>query len=176
MVKDAPSWGIEPVPERLRVLSFFDSLLLWGNLSVSLLVIVAGALLVPALSLPKALLAILVGAVVGNVLLGLAALIGVDGRVPAMVLLRAPLGRRGSFAPTVLNVAQNLGWSIFELIIIATAAAALSKRLFGFEGTRIWTLVFGAVTLGLGLLGPIGSSAATCGSSQPTRYSPRWPT
>src|SRR6266487_568373 len=39
-----PAWGIEPVPERLRVLSFFDSLLLWGNLSVSLLVIVIGAL------------------------------------------------------------------------------------------------------------------------------------
>src|SRR5579864_4629154 len=105
----------------------------------------------PALSLPKALLAILVGAVVGNVLLGLAALIGVDGRVPAMVLLRAPLGRRGSFAPTALNVAQNLGWSIFELIIIATAAAALSRRLFEFEGKWLWTIVFGAVSLGLGL-------------------------
>src|SRR5690348_10930325 len=132
MSEKTPAWGIEPVPERLRVLGFFDSLLLWGNLSVSLLVIVIGALLVPALSLRDALLAIVVGAVVGNVLLALAALIGADGRVPGMVLLRAPLGRRGSFAPTVLNVAQNVGWSTFELIIIATAAAALSKHLFGF--------------------------------------------
>jgi putative hydroxymethylpyrimidine transporter CytX len=155
-MKNAPSWGIEPVPERLRVLSFFDSLLLWGNLSVSLLVIVAGALLVPALSLPKALLAILVGALAGNTLLGLAALIGADGRVPGMVLLRAPLGRRGSYLPTVLNVAQNLGWSIFELIIIATAAAALSKRLFHFQDKWLWAVVFGAVSLALGLLGPIG--------------------
>jgi putative hydroxymethylpyrimidine transporter CytX len=138
------------------VLTFFDSLLLWGNLSVSLLVIVAGALLVPALSLPKALLAILVGALVGNTLLGLAATIGADGRVPGMVLLRAPLGRRGSYLPTALNVLQNLGWSIFELIVIATAAAALSQRLFGFEARWLWTLVFGAVSLGLGLLGPIG--------------------
>jgi putative hydroxymethylpyrimidine transporter CytX len=138
------------------VLTFFDSLLLWGNLSVSLLVIVAGALLVPALSLPRALLAILVGALIGNTLLGIAAAIGADGRVPGMVLLRAPLGRRGSYAPTVLNVLQNLGWSIFELIVIATAAAALSKRLFGFEARWLWTIVFGAVSLGLGLLGPIG--------------------
>ena len=155
-MKDAPSWGIEPVPERLRVLSFFDSLLLWGNLSVSLLVIVAGALLVPALSLPIALLAIVVGAVAGNALLGLAAMIGADGRVPGMVLLRAPLGHRGSYVPTVLNVAQNLGWSVFELIIIATASAALSKRLFGFEEKWLWAVVFGGVSLGLGLLGPIG--------------------
>ena len=43
------SWGIDPVPERLRVLGGFDLALLWGNLGVSLLVVVAGAILVPAL-------------------------------------------------------------------------------------------------------------------------------
>jgi putative hydroxymethylpyrimidine transporter CytX len=154
--QEAPSWGIDPVPERLRVLSFFDSFLLWGNLSVSLLVIVIGALLVPALSLRDALLAILVGAVAGNVLLALAAMIGADGRVPGMVLLRAPLGKQGSYGPTALNVAQNVGWSTFELIIIATAAAALSKHLFHWEGKWLWTLAFGALSWGLGILGPIG--------------------
>src|SRR5262252_7278702 len=131
---ETPAWGIEPVPERLRVLTFFDSLLLWGNLSVSLLVIVIGALLVPALSLPTAMLAILVGAVAGNVLLGIAAAIGADARVPGMVVLRAPLGQRGSWLPTAFNVAQNVGWSTFEIIIIATAAAAASERIFGWEG------------------------------------------
>jgi putative hydroxymethylpyrimidine transporter CytX len=150
------TWGIEPVPERLRVLGFLDTLLLWGNLSVSLLVIVLGAFLVPALSLGAALLAILVGALAGNLLLGLAGLIGADARVPGMVLLRAPLGRRGSYLPTVLNVAQNLGWSTFELIIISTAAAALSDKVFGFSGRWLWATVFGAVSVALGLLGPIG--------------------
>jgi putative hydroxymethylpyrimidine transporter CytX len=151
-----PSWGITPVPERLRVLGVVDLLLLWGNLSVSLLVVVAGALLVPALSLPTALLAILVAAIAGNVLLGLAGAIGADARVPAMVVLRAPLGRRGSYLPTLLNVAQGFGWTIFELLIIATAAAALSDRLFGFGAKWLWTLVFGAVAVVLALLGPIG--------------------
>src|SRR5437660_6843491 len=107
MDERTPAWGIGPVPERLRVLRFFDSLLLWGNLSVSLLVIVIGALLVPALSLRGALLAIVVGAIAGNLLLGLAALIGADAKVPGMVVLRAPLGKRGSYGPTFLNVAQN---------------------------------------------------------------------
>src|SRR5438132_550081 len=153
---ETPSWGIEPVPERLRVLGLFDSLLLWGNLSVSLLVIVAGALLVPALSLPQALLAIVVAAVAGNLLLGVAGLIGADARVPGMVVLRAPLGRRGSYLPTVLNVAQNLGWSTFELIIIATAASALSNRVFGFEAKWMWTLLFGGIAVVLALLGPVG--------------------
>ena len=150
------NWGIEPVPERLRVLGFLDVLLLWGNLSVSLLVIVAGALLVPALSLKDALLAILVGGLFANALLGVAGMIGADARVPGMVVMRAPLGRRGSYLPTLVNVAQNLGWSTFELIIISTAAAALSDRVFGFEARWFWVLVFGAIAVVLALLGPIG--------------------
>ena len=75
MSDQGPAWGIEPVPERLRVLGFTDQLLLWGNLSVSLLVIVAGALLVPALSVPYALLAIVVAALSGSLLIGLGALL-----------------------------------------------------------------------------------------------------
>jgi nucleobase:cation symporter-1, NCS1 family len=150
------SWGITPVPERLRVLGGLEVGLLWGNLGVSLLVIVAGAALVPALSLPDALLAIAVGCVLGNLMLGAAGAIGADARVPGMVLLRAPLGRRGSYLPTAANVLQGVGWSIFELLIIATAAAALSDELFGFRAQWLWTLVFGAVALALALLGPIG--------------------
>ena len=127
---ETPSWGIEPVPERLRVLGIFDGFLLWANLSVSLLVIVAGAFLVLpasdfglALSLPDALGAIVAAAIVGNLLLALGGLIGADARVPTMVLMRAPLGRRGSYLPTGLNVVQCLGWSVFELIVIATGAS-----------------------------------------------------
>ena len=138
------------------MLGLVDTMLLWGNLSISLLVIVLGALLVPALSLKDAVIAIIVGAVAGNTLLGLAGMIGADARVPGMVLLRAPLGRRGSYAPTVVNVAQNLGWSTFELIVISTAAAALSKKAFGFEGRWAWALLFGLVSVALALLGPIG--------------------
>ena len=156
MSEQGPAWGIEPVPERLRVLGLVDQLLLWGNLSVSLLVIVAGALVVPALSLSYALLAIVVASVSGCALLGLAAAIGADGRVPSMVLLRSPLGRKGSWLPTGLNVIQCLGWGIFELLIIATAASALSDQLFGWRGKPVWTVAFGAVALALAFLGPVG--------------------
>jgi putative hydroxymethylpyrimidine transporter CytX len=148
------SWGVTPVPPRLRTLSGLDVGLLWGNLGVSLLVLVAGTLLA-GLGLRQALLATVVGAVLGTALLGLAGLIGADRRVPGMVLLRAPLGERGSFLPTGLNVAQNVGWATFELIIIASAANALADRIFGFRQQWVWVLVFAAVTLALALAGPI---------------------
>ncbi len=153
---DTSQTTIEPVADDLRVLGFTDNALLWGNLGVSLLVLVAGTYLVPALSLPQALLAILIGCLIGNAMIAAAAAIGAQARVPAMVLMRAPLGRRGSIIPTTLNVIQCIGWTIFELLVIATAAGALSQRMFGFEARWLWTLAFAAVALVLGLLGPIG--------------------
>lgn len=155
--------GIEPVPGHRRTLGAFDGFLLWANLSVSLLVIVAGALLVLpadsyglALSLPEAIGALCAAALVGNLFLALGGLIGADAGVPAMVLLRAPLGRRGSYAPTALNVLQCLGWSVFELIVIATGASALSQQVFGFGGVPFWKILFGVIATGLAFLGPVG--------------------
>jgi nucleobase:cation symporter-1, NCS1 family len=150
-----PAWGIEPVPDRLRVLGMLDQFLLWSSLGVSLLVIVVGALLVPALSLRDALIAIVLGGVIGNLMLGGAGLVGADARVPGMVLLRAPLGRLGSYAPTCLNALQCWGWATFELIIIAAAASALSNDLIGVGASWAWTLVFGAVAAVMALAGPI---------------------
>ena len=151
----SPSWGIDPVPERLRTLGLTDQLVLWGNLGVSLLVLVIGALLVPALSLRDALLAVVVGGVIGNAMVGAAGMIGADARVPAMVLLRAPLGRRGSYVPTALNALQCLGWATFELIIIAAAASALSEELLGVEAKPAWTIFFGLLAGLFALLGPV---------------------
>ena len=151
MSERTPSWGIEPVPERLRRLGALDNAMLWSSLGLSLLVLVAGTVLVPALSLRAALLAILVGGIFGNVLLGLAALLGAEARVPAMVLLRAPLGRTGSWLPTALNVLQNIGWTVFEVLVIAAAAHALVHG-----PLWVWKLVAAAAATALALLGPIG--------------------
>src|SRR5256885_5828037 len=151
---ETPAWGIEPVPERLRVLGGFDTLLLWTNLGVSLLVLVSASYF--GLSLKQALLATIVGGLIGNTMLAVAATIGADARVPTMALQRAPLGQRGSYLATVLNVLQCLGWAIFELIVIATAAGLLCDKLFGFKAIWLWKLVFGVTATVLALLGPIG--------------------
>jgi putative hydroxymethylpyrimidine transporter CytX len=134
-----------------------DQTALWSSLGVSLLLIVAGSLLVllNGLTLSQALLAILVGAVIGNVLLGLAAIVGAETGVPAMVALRAPLGLRGSYLPTALNVLQNIGWGTFEIVIMALAADQISTSLLGFSSPILWVTVFAVICTLFAIGGPL---------------------
>ena len=154
-IERVPPWGIEPVPEDRRVFSGVDLGVLWGNLGISLLLPVVGALLVPALSFRDALLAIVVGALIGNLMLATAARIGADNGVPTMALYRAPLGIRGSYVPTVFNVLQNIGWGSFELFIIAAAAAAISERTIGAGARSAWMILFGVISVVMAAGGPV---------------------
>lgn len=148
--------GIEPVPAGHPLISGWSTGALWANLGVSFLVMVVGMFLVPGLSLGQAILAILVGALIGNLLLGIASAIGSDVRVPTMVLLRAPLGMRGSYLPTGLNILQLLGWATFEVIVMAQAADVLASRVFGFPSAYpLWIVVFTGLTLLMALAGPV---------------------
>ena len=51
---------------------------------------------------------------------------------------------------------QCLGWSVFELIVIATGASALSQQVLGFGGVAFWKILFGVVATVLAFLGPVG--------------------
>jgi putative hydroxymethylpyrimidine transporter CytX len=116
----------EAVP---KALSLVDQLGLWGNLGVSLLGF-TGAIFVlrpngagtAELSLAAGLTAIVVGTLLGTVPIALAGVMGARTGAPAMVLLRGLFGTRLSYLPTALNILQCLGWGIFELVTIATAA------------------------------------------------------
>jgi len=148
-------WGIEPVPPAARRLGFWDYAVLWGDLGVGLLVLLAGSLLVPALSLPAALGAIVLGSLIGVTLLGLAGLVGTQTGSPTMVCLRPVLGVRGSYAPTAANVVQLLGWTVFELVIMGHAANAVSRAVLGLDAYWLWTTLFAAVVVGMGVWGPL---------------------
>jgi nucleobase:cation symporter-1, NCS1 family len=109
-----------------RPLGFTDQLAMWGNLGISLFGPLTGALIATtAGSIGLAVTAIVVGCAIGAILLGASAVMGTTTGAPAMVTLRGLVGRRGSIAPTVLNIAQNIGWATMEIIVISTAAAAV---------------------------------------------------
>ena len=155
MSERTPSWGITPVPARLRTLG--------GARERDA---VEQPRPQPArprrrrAARPRALAAR--GAardprrrIFGNALLGGAAAIGAEAGVPAMVLLRAPLGRAGSYLPTGLNILQNLGWTVFEVLVIATAAHALVHG-----PLWLWKLAAAAAATILALVGRSASSAS----------------
>ena len=155
LIGGVPEWGVDPVPDNLRRFGVFDGFVLWFNLGVSLLLPIVAAFLVPGLSFRSAALAIVVGVLIGNAMLGYAGHIGAATGAPAMVLYRPSLGKVGSYGPTLLNVLQNIGWGAFELIVIGSAASAVSKHLFGFEARWAWTILFGAIVTAFAIGGPL---------------------
>jgi putative hydroxymethylpyrimidine transporter CytX len=146
---------LEPVAAESRRLGAWGFFVLWGDLGIGLLVLLAGSFLVPALSLPQALGAILLGSVIGVTLLGLTGIVGSQTGLPTMVCLRPALGRGGSYVATAVNVVQLLGWTVFELAIMGHAANAVVRSLTGLDAAWVWILVFGGAVIALGLWGPV---------------------
>src|SRR3954466_6720162 len=135
---EAPFTLEEPPP---RVLGWWDQIGLWGNLGMSILgPVTAIFILAPAsggqMSYVAAALAIIVGTILGTLLVAAAAVPGAQTGAPSMVLLRGLFGRRLSYLPTLVNVVQLVGWSVFEIVVIAAAA----EQLLPWDGPR-WPYV-----------------------------------
>src|SRR5215475_13399578 len=126
-----------------RTLGFWDQVALWGNLGISLLGPTGAIFLIaPGASMLGALVAVIVGTAIGTLLLALAAIAGARSGRPAMVLLRGLFGAKLSYLPTVLNLAQLLGWATFELVVIAAAL----KQLLPWKVQWPYIVIAGAVT------------------------------
>lgn len=141
-----------------RVLGWLDQIGLWGNLGVTLLAPVGAVFVLipgssPQLSFVAAGLAVVVGTLIGAVMLGAAAIPGVQTGAPAMVLMRGLFGRRLSYLPTIVNIVQLLGWTVFEIVVISSAA----KQLFPWHHHRWpYVLVAGGLTAAM-TIRPLGA-------------------
>ena len=161
-VEAPPDWGVDPVPPAERRMSFRQHFVLWFNLGIGLLVILTGALLVlPAedhglgMAPRQALLAVVVGSIIGVFLLSLMSYAGARVHVPTMVLLRPVLGIRGSYVPSLFNFLQLVGWTAFELWAMSWAANHVVKTLFDFDAYLLWLAVFTVICTSFALGGPI---------------------
>jgi len=127
---EVPATLEETAPQDLTVR---DQIGLWANLGISLMGF-TGAIVVlqphgpgtVQLGIPQAMLAIVVGTVVGTLAIAVAGLPGARTGQPAMVLLRGLFGGRLSYVPTALNIVQLVGWGTFEIVTIATAITTLT--------------------------------------------------
>lgn len=136
-----------------RTLGAWAQTAMWGSFGITLFGPLTGALVALTVgSVEGGLLACLIGAVFGALLLGGSAAIGARTGTPSMVGLRGLLGFRASIAPTLLNIVQNVGWAMMEIIVISSAAAAIVG-----EQWR-WAFVIGAGILTTAMaIRPLGS-------------------
>ena len=147
------------VPLDKRVFGTRDLFSLWFSLGIGLMVLQTGALLAPGLGLSGALLAIVLGTLVGVALLASVGVIGSDTGLSSMAALKLSLGSRGAMLAALLNVLQLIGWGSFEIIVMRDAASLLGARAFS-EGSLLsnpllWTLLFGALATLLAVSGPL---------------------
>jgi NCS1 family nucleobase:cation symporter-1 len=150
----------EPVPQALSVIDQFG---LWGNLGVSLLGFTAAMFVLqpvagaPQLSLAAGLTAIVAGTLIGTLPVALAAVQGARTGAPAMVLLRGLFGARLSYLPTLINIVQCVGWAVFELVTISTAADAIVAHVAPHTVPRWGFVLFGGVVTALFTIRPLGA-------------------
>ncbi len=148
---NAPEWGVAPVQDKHKTLGGLDYFILWSSLGVGLLVFSAGSFL-SAASFVDAVLAIIVGSAAGSILLALAGKIGSDHGIPSLITMRPAFGIRGSYLPAALNIMQLVGWTTFEIMIMARAAEMLAGSVVPYY---FWAAIFGALVALLGISGPL---------------------
>ncbi len=130
-----------------RPLGPLGHLALWGNLGAGLYLLVIGAWLVPALSIPWAVAATLIGAMLGAALVAAAVHLGANENRPAVVLHRGALGETGASLYGVLAIFRHLAWGAVQLAIAAKLAAAVAERQGVGGGRALWAAVFGLLVL-----------------------------
>jgi len=158
-IKWPGDWGIQRVSREIKVMRKIDFFVLWSSLGVGLLVLQAGMFLsLPVdeygfgLGIIDSFLVSLIGSIIGSALLALAGLIGEREGVPTMVSLRPSFGLFGSYLPTFLNIIQLVGWTTFEIIIMADAA----QSIIGIKGSyTIWVIFFGVLSVLMAVWGPL---------------------
>ncbi|MGR4869775.1 purine-cytosine permease family protein [Variovorax sp. LARHSF232] len=150
----AANEALTPLADSARVFHWHDHLSLWFSLGVGLLVMQVGAYLVPAVGTREAVIAIVLGSIVGAGLLAWTARIGCESGLASAGLMHRTYGSAFARLPVVLNIVQLVGWTTFELVIMREGTQAIGKQAFGFAfdgatGTLLTTLLWGAVLLAL---------------------------
>jgi nucleobase:cation symporter-1, NCS1 family len=144
--------ALHPLAASDRVFGFRDHTALWLSMGVGLLVMQIGAYLVPALGAKEALVVIILGSILGAGLLAWTAKIACDSGLSSAGLMHATYGSKFARLPVLLNIAQLIGWTTFEIVIMRDGTVAIARQSGGFA-SGVWpvlaTLLWGGVLLAL---------------------------
>ncbi len=142
--------ALQPVASSGRVFGWTAHASLWFSLGVGLLVMQVGAYLLPGASTRDALLAIVLGSALGAGLLAWTAQLGARTGLTSAALMHHTYGSAFARLPIVLNIAQLVGWTTFELVVMRDGTAAIAGQSLGWDlsgplGIIATTALWGAV-------------------------------
>jgi NCS1 family nucleobase:cation symporter-1 len=152
-VLDAARWlTSRPGSQELtqpRALGARNHVALWAALSMSLLVFVPGAYLVPALRLRDAIAVSIAGSLAGAAMLGAVAGLAAKHHRNSVGLLASTLGVPAGPIVAAFLLLRHVVWAIFTLAFAANVASHVP----GLRGSAAtWGIAFGALALALALL------------------------
>lgn len=144
--------ALQPVAAADRVFAWHAHASLWFSLGVGLLVMQVGAYLVPGVGTRDAAIAIVIGSIIGSLLLAFTARLGAETGLSSAALMHHTYGSWFARLPIFLNIAQLIGWTTFELVIMREGTTAIAQQSLGLDlssalGIAATTLVWGAVLL-----------------------------
>lgn len=122
----------------------FSMFALWFGAAVSLAEIMTGALLAP-LGLTRGITAIIAGHLIGTLILAVVGIIGYKKRKPSLVASRASLGIYGSYAISLFNIIQLIGWTAIMLIQCAGSLQAITSQTWGFDNFPLLVIITGVL-------------------------------
>ena len=146
--------ALTPLRASSQIFSWNTHAALWFSLGVGLLVMQIGAYLVPAVGARDAAIAIVLGSLIGAGLLAWTARLGFDSGLSSAGLMHCTYGSVFAKLPVALNIAQLIGWTTFELVIMREGTAAIAKQSLGLSlddpaGVVLTTLLWGGVLTAL---------------------------
>lgn len=148
MSQHPPHDALSPVSANDRVFTGLSHASLWFSLGVGLLVMQVGSYLVPAVGTRDALLAIVLGSIIGAGLLAWVAKIGCDTGLSSAGLIHQVYGQSFAKLPVLLNIVQLVGWTTFELVVMREGTQAITQKAFGVAVSPIWTtLLWGGILI-----------------------------
>lgn len=123
----------------MKKTTLFENGMIWFGAGVSIAEILTGTYLA-ALGFKEALLAIIIGHIIGGFLMFLAGVIGGVNNKSSMESVKMSFGNKGGLLFAILNVVQLSGWTAIMIYDGALSATSIFKT-----GFPLWCLVIGGL-------------------------------
>ncbi len=157
------AWSIETngtniIPDTERHGEPRELFWIWAGANIGILGVTYGAFLVAfySLNLVQGIIAAILGAVIGFVLVGVVGLAGKKAGAPTLVISRAAFGIDGNYLPAAISYLSFIGWEIVVTTLAVLATGTVLQRL-GFNGGNaaiaVSFVIIAAVGVIISLLG-----------------------